>query len=77
MFFEDEYVYRCPLQLITHQTSQYYRFYGFYKNGYLPLDGGLLYQSHKLLQAFDIIDAAVNKHQKEQEKTRREDSYRR
>ena len=58
---DGEDIYRCPLRLITPQSSIYMQFYYHYKNGYLPVQGGILDQSAKFLKAMTIIENTISK----------------
>jgi len=57
---DGEPIMRCPLKLIKPETYTYLRFYGHYKQGFLPNEGGLLDQPLKYLQAMEVIHAAMN-----------------
>lgn len=46
---------RCPLKIITHQTWEIMRFYGFYEKGILPTSEGLLEQTSKFLDVISFI----------------------
>lgn len=46
---------RCPLPMISDDSNFYLRLHKHYKNGILPLGGGLLEQPNKFLQAMEIL----------------------
>lgn len=48
----------CLLPMITDRSHTYIRLYRHYKNGLLPLAGGVLEQPNTYLQAMEIIDGA-------------------
>lgn len=64
---DGENIFRCPLKLITEESYIYMRYYRHYKNGFLPVHGGLMDQATKFLKAMAIIDSAI-------EETRRENA---
>lgn len=45
--------------MVTEQSSQALRLYGFYKDKVLALSGGILDQPEKYLQAMNVIDLQV------------------
>lgn len=65
---DGENLYRCPLKLITRQSLEYVRFYNFYRDGYLPDDGGIMDQPGKFLDAVGIIENSIREMEKEIEK---------
>jgi len=52
---------RCPLKLITETTIRIINYYYYFKDGFLPSNGGIDNQSVLLLEAFDIIDIEKQK----------------
>lgn len=61
---DGEDIFRCPLKLITSESYIYMQFYHHYKNGYLPVQGGILDQSSKFLEAMDIIENEISREMK-------------
>jgi len=51
--------YRCPVKLITPDTVNFIRYYNFYKNGYLPVQGGMLDQAFIFTQAIKVFDDEI------------------
>jgi len=49
----------CLLPMISDLSSRYMRLYHHYKNGLLPISGGLLDQSSMYLEAMEIIDTRL------------------
>ena len=52
---------RCPLKLITYQSSEFLKAYKFYLKGYLPNPGGWLEQSIIFIKAIEIIEREIEK----------------
>ena len=52
---------RCPQKVIKGNIAFFLEAYGFYKSGYLPNAGTWLDQPIKLLQAFNVISAYIDK----------------
>ena len=50
---------RCPAKMATQESWFAIQLYGHYKNGFLPVAGGILDQSVKFVQAMEIIDRVV------------------
>ncbi len=57
---DGERYFRCPLRIITRQTAEMLRYFRFYNDGYLPVEGGMLDQSAKFVQAIEIILSEVS-----------------
>lgn len=57
----------CPLSRITEETALYLKYYGHYKNGYLPAEGGLLDQTARFLRAMEIIDSVIDEYRQEKQ----------
>lgn len=57
---DGEQYFRCPLRVITRETAELLRYFKFYKEGYLPVSGGMLDQSAKFLSAIEVIGAEIN-----------------
>lgn len=49
----------CLRQLVTEQSAYFLRLHQHYKNGVLPLSGGLLDQPHKYVRAMEIFDQCL------------------
>lgn len=49
---------------MTTETNLYIKFYGHYKNGWLPAEGGLLDQTARFLSAMAIIESVVSEQKK-------------
>jgi hypothetical protein len=63
--------FRCPVKMVGQRIRTAMRFYIHYKNGYLPIPGGVLDQSNTFLAACEILDkqiADIQKHQEERNK---------
>lgn len=58
-------VYRCPVKLVTPDISYFFKFYAMYKQGYLPVAGGVLDQASLFMQAAAIVDKEVAEQTKE------------
>ena len=52
--------YHCPVKIVTKKTVEVIKFYKHYKNGYLPVAGGINDQSITFLKAVDILDREIN-----------------
>ena len=52
---------RCPMRLLTATTHRALEFYGHYKQGHLPVAGGLLDQSATFLRAMSIIGGEIDR----------------
>ena len=52
---------RCPVKFVTNDAVQILAMYDHYKNGFLPISGGLLEQSNVFLQAMSFIPFALSK----------------
>lgn len=50
----------CPAQLVDAQTWQLFDWYAHYKNGVLPVGGGLLDQTVFYAEAMTAIERAIN-----------------
>ncbi len=71
-----ETMYCCPRQHLF-QNPQYWgwtlKFYGLFKKGFLPSEGGVLAQSNKALEVFRILDDANDQCDRaEEEKAKRQ-----
>ena len=64
---DKEEIRRCPLKLITVQSMDYIRFYGYYKEGYLPNAGGILEQPAKFLDTVTEIENILAEIRQEKE----------
>ena len=51
---------RCLRQLVTPASWEFIRMYRHYKNGILPLAGGLLDQPARFVDAMEIIDEQIS-----------------
>lgn len=59
--FEGEYLTRCPVRLLKRESLWFIKYYHFYKQGYLANEGSIGHQPAKLLEAFTVIDAEIDK----------------
>ena len=59
-----EQFYRCPYRYLTFDTVRFLRFYRFFKQGLLPVQGGVLDQSATFLRAVEIVEAEISEGQK-------------
>jgi len=57
--FERKVLKRCPVKLITRQSTNYIRYYNFFEKGFLPNGGGLLDQPAKFLDAMNYMASLV------------------
>ena len=46
----------CPFKIVTRQSANFLRAFNFYRQGYLPNQGGWIEQSAKMLDAFEAIE---------------------
>jgi len=46
----------CPFKIVTRQSANFLRAFNFYRQGYLPNQGGWIEQSAKMLDAFEVIE---------------------
>jgi len=53
-------IYRCPLRKVE-TLREFIKFYGFYKKGFLPEEGGVLEQANIFLEACSFLDNEVAK----------------
>jgi len=60
-----EYIYRCPVKLLTPDIANFFKFYSMYKQGYLPVAGGILDQAGMFIQAVEIVDREIAEQTKE------------
>jgi len=58
----------CLLPMITAASRGLLALYGHYKNGLLPLAGGVVDQPAAFLQAMDIIGGEINRLERERAK---------
>lgn len=58
---DDEKYLRCPLRIITGQTVELLRYFRYYREGHLPVSGGMLDQSAKFIIAIDVILNEIGK----------------
>ncbi|MFP4560983.1 MAG: hypothetical protein ACLFQ3_06625 [Thiohalorhabdus sp.] len=56
----------CPKPMVTEQSTGYLRLYNHYERSVLPYSGGLLQQPAAYLEAMEVIESAVNEHQRQQ-----------
>ncbi|MBI5789288.1 MAG: hypothetical protein HZA78_10580 [Candidatus Schekmanbacteria bacterium] len=57
---------RCPLKLVSGLSWSAIRLYQYYRQGFLPVTGGILDQSNLFLQALEIIQGSFNEVNHEQ-----------
>jgi hypothetical protein len=55
-FSEGVFLDRCPLKLITNQSFELFKYYNFYKEGYLFNEGTISHQPAKMIEAFRIFE---------------------
>ncbi len=60
----------CPFKIVKRQSANFLRAFQFYKQGYLPNAGTWLDQPAKLIDAFEVIDKALQSLEIEREKRR-------
>lgn len=63
--FEGEDLKECPIFLASENTWSVIRLYSHYKNGYLPIAGGINDQTPQFLRSMEIIDSMILEHQRE------------
>jgi len=51
---------RCPLSYLDRTIERAFMLYGHYKDGRLPIRGGVLEQIHTGLEAFELISEYVD-----------------
>ena len=57
---DDEEIYACPRSPLLeepHYWSSVFKYYGFYKKGFLPQKGALEDQSNKAMELFRVLDS--------------------
>ena len=54
----------CPLTLVTDDTHRMMAMHTYYKNGYLPVAGGMLDQTEIFVRAMEVIESAINENEK-------------
>ncbi len=60
----------CPFKIITKQSGTYLKAYKYYREGYLPNEGGWLSQPAKFLDALEIIERELKNIEYERVKKR-------
>lgn len=50
----------CPANIVQQEHFQYLQLYAMYKDGFLPIGGGIAEQSAKYVQAMRVIASEVN-----------------
>jgi hypothetical protein len=60
----------CPFKIVKRQSANFLRAFQFYKQGYLPNAGTWLDQPAKLIDAFEVIEKALQSLEFEREKRR-------
>ena len=63
---------RCPRKLITLETMRIFRYFNYYKEGFLPFNGSVDQQSDVLFQAFEIIRSEQDKIKELEERGRQD-----
>ena len=66
--------YICPVNIASQESSQLLRiFFMCEKFGCLPQPGSLLEQDNKIIEAFELINSVINKHENDElEKSKKE-----
>ena len=49
----------CPFKIVTRQSANFLRAFNLFRLGYLPNPGAWLEQSAKMLDAFEVIEKAL------------------
>lgn len=57
-------IYICPGRMIRPDVKEYIDLYSYFKKGYLPFRGAVSEQPIKIMQIFDIIEAAERDREK-------------
>jgi hypothetical protein len=52
---------RCPVKLITQETKTYLELFNYYQDGWLPVAGGILDQSMKVMNIFKFIQGEIER----------------
>lgn len=65
----------CPFKIVTRQSANFIRAFQFYKQGFLPNQGGWVDQSAKMIDAFEIIEKELQAIEVDRQKRR--DKFRR
>jgi hypothetical protein len=60
----------CPFKIVTRQSANFLRAFQFYKQGYLPNEGGWINQSAKMIDAFEVIEKELQEIEWDREKRR-------
>lgn len=58
----------CPRRQISTQSWQLLSYYKFYKNGFLPFEGGINDQPAHIMQAIALIDQRMDQNAKQRKK---------
>jgi len=66
--FENKDFFHCPRRELTPQTLVYFRFFNFFQEGFLPVEGGLLDQPAKFLEAMEVLSLEQSKYLREEDK---------
>lgn len=68
---DGEFLWRCPLKLITDVSWEYIKAYNLYEKGFLPNGNGWLQESNRLLDALSIINRQIQKLWQEKNKRKK------
>jgi len=66
--FDDFETNRCPAKQITRKSIKLLEAFLYYKQGYLPNAGGWMDQPAKLFEAFEVVEAELDKIRDRKEK---------
>lgn len=69
--FDGENIHYCPLSVATPEIGQYLNLYTHYKNGYLPVAGGMLDQTARYTRMMGIIQSIVTEYEQEETERRK------
>jgi hypothetical protein len=56
---DGESIHRCPVRHLTADVARLLKLYGHYRNGFLPVAGGVLDQTPQFLEAMAVIAQQV------------------
>ena len=67
--FEGEEIRMCPITITSQNSWAVLRMYSHYKNGFLPVSGGILDQTNHFNRSMEIIDGLVQEYQNKQKES--------
>lgn len=61
-----EHFYRCPVKLLTKETLEFLKYYRFFKDGIMPVAGGVYEQSGTFIRAVEIVNKELQEAERKQ-----------